>query len=121
MNSTDKAIPTPGNYRVKGVEIFPTYTVKLKGSDVECVINQSDFDPEKHVRLDGKIERVQFEEKEAPPHPSEFGTQGREELSQLSMEELKKLPEGRYLEHHGRLQGVTNKLELLDEIFDVRQ
>ena len=122
MNSApDKGAPTPGAYRTKNVKILPTYRVILKDTDVECVINQEDFDLEKHTRLDGKIERVQFEEKEEPPHRKTFGTQGREELSQMSMADIRNLPEYKYLEYHGRLEGLANKLELLDAIIEVRQ
>ena len=38
--------------KIYGAKKLPTVKVKLKDGDKELIINQSDFDPDRHVRLD---------------------------------------------------------------------
>jgi len=87
---------------------LPTMRVKLRHSGMECVINVKDFKDAKHLRIEAKGNPTAPGSKAEPEISISHHT--REEMSVMSLDKLKELPEAKLIDFRGTKGEIVDKL-----------
>lgn len=94
-----------------------TCTVIRLEDDVECVINESDFDPSLHELVE-EVKKPRAPKREQVDK-SGFGKQTEEELAVMTVDALKQLPEWQHVPEATR-EAATKKAQIIAAILAVR-
>lgn len=93
---------------------YPTMRVKLKDGGNTVVIRKSDFNEAIHTRISPK--RVSLKDDDEKKEEVKHGTESRDELLTLTIEELQAKPEWEEAD-----QSAKTKEEIVDAILAVRE